>query len=91
MKLYKKKFYLPINKKDKRKGSAILLLSPSYEMSNFLMNNEFIVNRNKAMIIAGKKDGRVADRGDFFYAVHYRIKPVFYHDDYFYIVFVSVF
>ena len=48
MKLYKKKFYLPINKKDKRKGSAILLLSPSYEMSNFLMNNEFIINRNKA-------------------------------------------
>jgi hypothetical protein len=48
MKLYKKKFYLPINKKDKRKGSAILLLTPNYETSNALMNSPFIINKNKS-------------------------------------------
>lgn len=45
MKLYKKQFLIPINKKDKRHGSAILLLSPSYEASNKLMNSKFILNQ----------------------------------------------
>lgn len=48
MKLYKKKFYLPINMKDKRHGSAILLLTPNAESSYRLMNNEFAVNRSRA-------------------------------------------
>ena len=40
MKMYKKKFFLPINMKDKKHGSAILLLSPDYETSLKLMNKE---------------------------------------------------
>ena len=50
MKLYRKKFYIPIEKKDKKHGSAILLLTPDYETSNKLMNNQFVVNNNKAFI-----------------------------------------
>ena len=48
MKLYKKKFYLPINMSDKKHGSAILLLTPNYESSSALMNNQFAVNRNRS-------------------------------------------
>lgn len=44
MKLYKKKFYLPINKSNKKKGSAILLLTPNYESSVKLMNNPLAIN-----------------------------------------------
>ena len=47
MKLYKKQFYLPINKNDTKHGSAILLLTPNYDSSLRLMNSRFIVNRNK--------------------------------------------
>ena len=51
MKLYKKKcVYLPINYKDKKNGSAILLLSPNYAVSNMLMNNDFCVNANNAFV-----------------------------------------
>ena len=51
MKLYKKRgVYLPINYKDKKHGSAILLLSPNYEISKQLMNNDFCINRNNAFI-----------------------------------------
>lgn len=51
MKLYKKRgVYLPINYKDKKHGSAILLLSPNYATSNMLMNNDFCVNRNNSFI-----------------------------------------
>lgn len=48
MKLYRKKFYLPINLNDKKHGSAIMLLSPDYKSSLSLMNNSFAVNRNKS-------------------------------------------
>ena len=48
MKLYKKKFFLPIVKSDKRHGSAILLLTPDYQGSVDLMNNEFGINRNRS-------------------------------------------
>ena len=48
MKLYKKKFYIPVDKKDKRHGSAILLLTPNYESSLLLMNNKFVVNNNRS-------------------------------------------
>ena len=51
MKLYKKRgVYLPINYKDKKHGSAILLLTPNYEISKQLMNNDFCVNRNNSFI-----------------------------------------
>ena len=51
MKLYKKRdIYLPINYKDKKHGSAILLLTPSYEISRQLMNNDFCINRNNSFI-----------------------------------------
>lgn len=51
MKLYKKHdLFLPINKKDKKHGSAILLLTPNYQSSVEMMNNEFFVNRNNSFI-----------------------------------------
>ena len=31
--IYKKQFFLPINLKDKRHGSAIMLLTPNYQSS----------------------------------------------------------
>ena len=43
MKLYKKKFYLPINLSDKKNGSAIMLLTPNYESSLKVMNNSFSI------------------------------------------------
>ena len=48
-KLYsnRKQFNIPYDKNDKRKGAAILLLSPSYEVSNSLMNNSVTVDRMK--------------------------------------------
>ena len=45
MKLYKKPFMLPINKDDKKHGSAILLLTPNYESSNALMNHPLALNK----------------------------------------------
>ena len=45
MKLYKKQFILPIDKKDKLHNSAILLLTPNYESSKALMNHPLIVRR----------------------------------------------
>ena len=45
-KLYKKRFFLPYIKEDKKHGSAILLLTPNYSYSNALMNNQFTINKN---------------------------------------------
>lgn len=50
MKLYRKQFYAPINRKNKKTGSAILLLSPNYEASKSLINNRFMINRNQAFM-----------------------------------------
>ena len=51
LKLYKKHgVYLPINEKDKKHGSAILLLTPNYESSIQLMNNPFCINTNSSFI-----------------------------------------
>ena len=47
-KLYKKQFFLPIDLSNKKKGSAILLLTPNYESSNSLMNNKFVINKMKS-------------------------------------------
>lgn len=43
--LYKKKFYLPINEKNKKKGSAIFLLTPNYESSKETINLPYIINK----------------------------------------------
>ena len=48
LKLYKKKFYLPINLNEKKTGSAILLLSPNYKSSIALMNNKFAINKSRS-------------------------------------------
>ena len=48
LRLYKKQFYLPIIKADKKHGSAILLLSPDYNTSKDLMNNKFAYNYNRS-------------------------------------------
>lgn len=42
MKLYKKPFYLPLNEKNKKIGSAVVLLTPNYESSRNLMNHKLI-------------------------------------------------
>ena len=39
-----KKVYVPINEKDRKKGSAILLLTPSMEVSSQLMKLPYLVN-----------------------------------------------
>lgn len=45
--LYKKQFILPFRKEDKRHGSAILLLTPNYEISKELLNSPFTLDRQK--------------------------------------------
>ena len=45
-KLYKKKFFLPYLKEDRKHGSAVLLLSPDYDESKWMMNYSFSMNRN---------------------------------------------
>jgi len=41
---------MPVNMEDRKHGSAILLLTPNYEISKRLMNNPFFNNSNKAFI-----------------------------------------
>lgn len=43
--LYKRPFLLPFSDKDKKKGSAVYLLSASEEASNGLMNNPLTINK----------------------------------------------
>lgn len=45
MKLYKKPFHLPINEKDKKKGSSIFLLTPNIESSINVLNNPLMINK----------------------------------------------
>jgi len=50
-KLYKKQFLLPFNKEDKRHGSAILLLTPSWQESKYLISqNPFTIDRAKTFM-----------------------------------------
>ena len=44
--LYKKPFFLPINPKDKKLGSAIFLLTPSRESSIMSMTKPYAINKN---------------------------------------------
>ena len=48
LKLYKKKFYLPINLSEKKTASAILLLTPNYKSSIAMMNNQFAINKSRS-------------------------------------------
>lgn len=45
MKLYKRPFFLPLNNKNKRKGSAAILLTPNYESSRNLMNHKLMTGK----------------------------------------------
>ena len=47
LKIYRTECYLPTLEDNKKKGSAITLLSPSYEASKFLMNHPLFVNRRR--------------------------------------------
>lgn len=46
-KIYRTKTFLPTKKEDKKKGSAILMLTPNYESSKKVMNNEMFVNNRR--------------------------------------------
>lgn len=46
-KIYRTKTFLPTVKGNKKKGSAVLLLTPNYESSNKLMNNPMFVNMRR--------------------------------------------
>lgn len=48
MKLFKRKFFLPINEKDKRHGSTIFLLTPDYLISKELMTSPLVLNINRS-------------------------------------------
>lgn len=43
--LYKKQFFLPIDENDKKKNSAIMLLTPNYQSSINAMNAPYMINR----------------------------------------------
>lgn len=47
LKIYKTKTFLPTVLGDKKKGSAILLMSPNYDSSKRLMNNPMFTNSNR--------------------------------------------
>ena len=47
LKIYRTKTFLPTIKEDKKKGSAILMMTPNYDSSKRLMNNEMFVNSNR--------------------------------------------
>ena len=46
-KIYRTKTFLPTVNGDKKKGSAILLMTPNYESSRKLMNHEMFVNNRR--------------------------------------------
>lgn len=46
-KIYMTQSFLPTLKKDKKKGSAILMMTPNYESSRKLMNNNMFVNNRR--------------------------------------------
>lgn len=47
LKIYKTKTFLPTLLGNKKKGSAVLLMTPNFESSKRLMNNEMFVNSNR--------------------------------------------
>ena len=55
-KIYKTKTFLPTLKDDKKKYSAILLMTPNFESSNKLMNSNLFVNKLRYMSYYLEKD-----------------------------------
>lgn len=47
LRLYKTESFLPTLKTDKKKGSAIVMLTPHFESSKKVMNNKMFVNSNR--------------------------------------------
>ena len=43
--LYKRPFFLPVDPKNKKKGSVVMLLSPNYKSSMNMMNAPYIINK----------------------------------------------
>ncbi len=43
--MYKKPFFLPIDEKDKKKGSSIVLMTPNYKSSMIAMTAPYVINR----------------------------------------------
>lgn len=43
--MYKRPFFLPINPKDKKHGSEIMLLTPNYQSSINVMRSPYLINR----------------------------------------------
>ena len=56
LKIYRSKTFLPFLSTDKKNGSAILLLTPNYESSKRLMNNEMFINNKRYMSYYLEKD-----------------------------------
>lgn len=46
LRIYNKPFLLPINRKDKKKGSSVMLLTPNIDSSIKLMNHKLLINRH---------------------------------------------
>ena len=47
LKIYKRPLFLPTIESDKKKKSAIFLLTPNYESSKRLMNSDLLINKLK--------------------------------------------
>lgn len=69
--MYKKTFYLPINKEDKLKDSLIMLLTPNIESTIDTLNNKLIINKyhkayylEKNVSIYINSDGSISDSED---------------------------
>ena len=69
--MYKKKFYLPINKEDKLKNSLVMLLTPNIEASIQTINNKLINNKyfkayylEKNVSVYINSDGSISDSDD---------------------------
>lgn len=54
--LYRKKIYLPSDPKNKRKGSAVFLMTPDYASSVKTMNNPFFINNGRYESYYTEKD-----------------------------------
>lgn len=55
-KIYRTKTFLPTVNGDKKKGSAILLMTPNYDSSKKLMNSKFFINNRRFVSYYIEKD-----------------------------------
>ena len=47
MKIYRTQLFLPTLKKDKKRGSSVIMLTPNYQSSKKIMNHPLLVNRKR--------------------------------------------